>query len=210
MIERAFAVGGAVARVKYSARNRPGATWLPISRTTLGACFSSSSVITAAKVAISTAGSATADGRSDRSGLQGRKIALDIDDQLMPALGIENIRRLADAIRARGVAFARHDRATAGSLDRGADIGRIVSQRRPDRSRAAIARRQTRTIMGSPWISASGLPGRRVAIMRAGIRISGSDMVLMARRQGEASKGLKAERAYTSYTAARKAAKRTA
>jgi hypothetical protein len=37
---------------------------------------------------------------------------------------------------------------------------------------ASTARRQTCTIIGSPAISASGLPGRRVAAMRAGIRIS--------------------------------------
>src|SRR5882757_3801775 len=34
---------------------------------------------------------------------------------------------------------------------------------------AASARRRTWTIIGSPAISSSGLPGRRVAAMRAGI-----------------------------------------
>ncbi len=38
---------------------------------------------------------------------------------------------------------------------------------------AAIARRQTCTIIGTPPISASGLPGRRVAASRAGIRMIG-------------------------------------
>src|SRR5690606_22372507 len=37
---------------------------------------------------------------------------------------------------------------------------------------AAAARRQTCTIIGRPLMSASGLPGRRVACMRAGIKTS--------------------------------------
>ncbi len=36
---------------------------------------------------------------------------------------------------------------------------------------AACARRKTCTIIGSPAISNSGLPGRRVAAMRAGMRM---------------------------------------
>ena len=38
---------------------------------------------------------------------------------------------------------------------------------------ASVARRQTWTIIGAPWMSASGFPGRRVALMRAGIRTMG-------------------------------------
>src|SRR5439155_3841351 len=38
---------------------------------------------------------------------------------------------------------------------------------------AATARRQTCTIIGTPAISASGLPGSRVAARRAGIRMIG-------------------------------------
>ena len=40
----------------------------------------------------------------------------------------------------------------------------------------SIARRQTWTIIGSPEISASGLPGRRVEAMRAGIKTIGLAM----------------------------------
>ena len=36
---------------------------------------------------------------------------------------------------------------------------------------AAWARRSTCTIIGAPWISASGLPGRRVEARRAGMRM---------------------------------------
>ena len=49
----------------------------------------------------------------------------------------------------------------------------IVSHRsppRPGRARPPRARRSTWTIIGRPAISASGLPGSRVAAMRAGIR----------------------------------------
>ena len=42
---------------------------------------------------------------------------------------------------------------------------------------ASIARRQTWTMMGAPWMSASGLPGRRVEFMRAGIRTIGLDII---------------------------------
>ena len=38
---------------------------------------------------------------------------------------------------------------------------------------ASIARRQTWTIIGSPWMSASGLPGSRVEAMRAGMTMIG-------------------------------------
>ena len=38
---------------------------------------------------------------------------------------------------------------------------------------ASIARRQTWTIIASPWMSASGLSGRRMDASRAGTRISG-------------------------------------
>ena len=38
---------------------------------------------------------------------------------------------------------------------------------------ASIALRQTWTIIGSPQMSASGFPGRRVEAMRAGIRTRG-------------------------------------
>ena len=42
---------------------------------------------------------------------------------------------------------------------------------------ASCARRITRTIIGTPPMSASGLPGRRVEAMRAGIRIRTSEFM---------------------------------
>ena len=44
---------------------------------------------------------------------------------------------------------------------------------------ASIARRQTWTIIGSPQMSASGLPGSRVELMRAGTRTIGLTMAAM-------------------------------
>ena len=38
---------------------------------------------------------------------------------------------------------------------------------------ASIARRQTCTIIGSPWIGAKGLSGKRVAAKRAGMTTTG-------------------------------------
>ena len=64
---------------------------------------------------------------------------------------------------------ARHHGAAAGLLDAGEDrlgIGRDDHRRpRP----AASARRSTCTIIGVPAMSASGLPGSRVAAIRAGM-----------------------------------------
>ena len=67
-------------------------------------------------------------------------------------------------------------RDAAGLLD-GVDDGRVRRWRRPPgRARPPRARRQTCTIMGSPRMSASGLPGSRVEAMRAGMRTTGSDI----------------------------------
>src|SRR5579862_8318258 len=47
---------------------------------------------------------------------------------------------------------------------------------------AASARRQTCTIIGSPAISASGLPGSRVEAIRAGIRVRTSGIRCASQR----------------------------
>src|SRR5574337_500686 len=64
---------------------------------------------------------------------------------------------------------------------------------------AALARRQTRTIIGSPLMSASGLPGKRVDAMRAGMRTTGLTTCFGGNRRRR--------RAYTCCQGRRKAAK---
>ena len=64
-----------------------------------------------------------------------------------------------------------HDGAAAGLFHRRGDFGRVG--RDHDRADACglRARRITCTIIGTPAISASGLPGSRVEAMRAGMRM---------------------------------------
>src|SRR5271170_1894215 len=52
---------------------------------------------------------------------------------------------------------------------------------------ASIARRQTCTIIGSPQMSASGLPGKRMEAMRAGMRTTG---LTIRDRESQAGSGL--------------------
>ena len=66
---------------------------------------------------------------------------------------------------------ARHHGAPAGGRRRPRRSPPNRSRPRPARPPPPRRTRITRTIIGSPPISASGLPGRRVDAMRAGIRI---------------------------------------
>ena len=90
---------------------------------------------------------------------------------------IEAADRLEDVIGA-----GKGDRAGRARLCRRRPRWRSRSPTRPPppapvRSPASTARRQTWTIIGSPWISARGLPGRRVEAMREGMTMSGFTVV---------------------------------
>ena len=63
---------------------------------------------------------------------------------------------------------AGHDRLAAMGLHGGRDLRRVGGDRDPA-DVGGLARRSTWTIIGRPAISSSGLPGSRVAAMRAGI-----------------------------------------
>ena len=60
---------------------------------------------------------------------------------------------------------------------------------------ASWARRSTCTIIGRPWISASGLPGRRVDARRAGMRMMASGMDTAG--AGRTGQKVDTQRAYT-------------
>ena len=66
----------------------------------------------------------------------------------------------------------RHDGLAAGLRDGRRDLLGVGRNHHAARPRRRIARRQTCTIIGSPWMSAIGLPGSRVACMRAGMTIN--------------------------------------
>ena len=106
--------------------------------------------MTAASVAMSTAGSASGSSAARMSaGADGRQVALHIDDDADAVLGIDGFQRLVDAVRAGRMVAARHDRAAAGLFHRGGDrlgIGRDHRFADP----AAPARRKTCTIIGAP------------------------------------------------------------
>ena len=91
----------------------------------------------------------------------------------MPARRIEAADRLEDAIGAGRVIGPGQHGLAAGGLDGFGDLRLARRPPAPGRSPASMARRQTWTIIGSPWISARGLPGRRVEAMRAGMTMSG-------------------------------------
>ncbi len=61
----------------------------------------------------------------------GREIALQIDHDLDLPLGVEQLHRLKDPIRAGGVVGAGHDRLAAMRPHRGGDIGRVGRDRDP-------------------------------------------------------------------------------
>ncbi len=115
------------------------------------------------------------DARADRS--SGSRPAG--DDDVVPAFGIM-------AFAARGPGRSRRDGRRASSPH-----GRRPSRRRrrsrrcrwrrsPGPTPDSTARSQTCTIIGLPLMSASGLFGRRVAAIRAGMTTRGSDMARMA------------------------------
>ena len=59
----------------------------------------------------------------------GREIALQVDDDLRFAGGVELFQRLENPVRAGGVVGARHDRLAAMGLDRGRDLRRVGGNR---------------------------------------------------------------------------------
>ena len=102
-------------------------------------------------------------GRVDR-----RQVALHVDDDLGPAVGIDRPHRLVDAVGAGGMIGAGHHRLAASGLHGGRDLGRIGGDHHPadpgllGPPQHVDDHRQAADV-------GSGLPGRRVAAMRAGI-----------------------------------------
>ena len=123
---------------------------------------------------------------ADVVGRDGREIALEIDHDL----GLARPDRASASPRGCG----RSRRGAPGGSSRPRRHGRSRRRRSPRVSvatatrpmPAASARRITCTIIGWPAISASGLPGRRVAAMRAGIstRMRGSIIGSRAWKRG--------------------------
>ena len=105
-----------------------GATAVPTTFTTLGSVRSCARVISAASVPMSTdCVVKRRNGGADVGGRQRRQVALHVDDDPAARLRIDSHERLEDAVGARDVVGAGHDRLAAGLLDRredGLEIGR--------------------------------------------------------------------------------------
>ena len=137
--------------------------------TTLVAARSSASSVGEARVAMSepsrSSGSTPGGSRPGR----GRQVALDIDDAVVAAVGIDLAERLENAVGARWQLRIGEDGCPALPVDRLGD--RRLCAGHHDRAQGGLdARFQTWTIMGRPAMSASGLFGRRVEARRAGTR----------------------------------------
>ena len=102
-----------------------------------------------------------------------RQVALQVHHHVVPALRIER----PPAPRARGRSrAAAPDRSAPRCRRRRAPPRRSRRRRRrprPGRSPPRAPRSSTCTIIGRPWMSASGLPGSRVEAMRAGMTTIG-------------------------------------
>ena len=66
---------------------------------------------------------------ADVVGVDGRKIALQIDDDFGPAFGIELAERLVNPVRSGGMIRPRHDRLAAMGFHRGRDLRRVGGDR---------------------------------------------------------------------------------
>ena len=116
--------------------------------------------------------------RADGRRLDGRQVALHVDDDFDLAVGVERRQRLEDAVGAGLVVDSASSppRSHAARTASATAPASVATTTRP--SRLSLARSATWTIIGRPAISASGLPGSRVEAMRAGIR---TRMVMAAR-----------------------------
>ena len=138
----------------------------------LGAAASSALTTGATRVAMSTAGSASGvrTSRSRAGGRPGGRLAGSPPRHARP-------RGRSGPGRARPVGAARAgprppDGRAAGGVGRPKDLGGVAGDRDGADPGGAGASR-TCTIIGRPWMSASGLPGRRVEAIRAGMRTIG-------------------------------------
>ena len=100
-----------------------------------------------------------------------RQVALQIDDDVMPPFRIDAFECLEDPVRARRMIGPGQDRRPPAAVTAARSPARR-RRRRPGRRRLHRCR-HTWTIIGSPPMSASGLPGSRVDAMRAGTRTIG-------------------------------------
>ena len=105
-----------MARVNSRARRRPGtAVGVPTTLTTFGLVRSLSSLISAAMVAMSGPFSSSGARQSTRQArLQRGKVALQVEDDVEVALGVDVIDGLEHAVGARDVIWARQDGFAAG------------------------------------------------------------------------------------------------
>ncbi len=119
------------------------------------------------------------DARGDGARVDRRKVALQVDDDVVPALGVEGLRRLVDASEPDGWSD-RVMTAWPPALSTTAAISALSVATMTGPTPDSTARSQTCTIIGLPLMSASGLFGRRVAAMRAGMTTRGSDIARTA------------------------------
>ena len=141
---------------------------LPTTLTTLGSVFSSSRVMTAQMVPIST--SASASGASAAWTVAGETVGRSpcrlttISSSEPMICSASWMREVPLAWSARVITAS----PPASSMALAMEKSSVATTTRP--RPASIARRQTWTIIGWPLMSASGFPGRRVEAMRAGMR----------------------------------------
>ena len=109
------------------------------------------------------------DGGPELFGVQRRQVALQIDHHVMGAFGVEPCPALPRSGPNRTAVRGRSEPPARPLFSPPPTISGSPAATTTGPSPAATARAQTRTIMGTPEISASGLLGSRVEAMRAGI-----------------------------------------
>ncbi len=106
-------------------------------------------------------------------GLNERHVALQIDHDVVAPGRIDLGERGQDAVRARGQGRIGQHCPAARRAHRLDNLRIARGHGHGTHARPPAAARSTRTIIGSPPMSARGLPGRRVAAMRAGMMTMG-------------------------------------
>ena len=109
---------------------------------------------------------------ADQGRIEEGHVALQVDHHVVAPVRVEHGQGRQDAVGARGQGGVGQHRAAARRLDRLDDL-RIAGRHRDRTDAGGLARRSTRTIIGRPPMSARGLPGSRVAAMRAGMSTIG-------------------------------------
>ena len=157
--------GGAV---KDSARSRSPPNGEPTSLTTLGVVCSSGARISRTRFRYPPRHSRAAPPRRGCPARDGRQIALQVDDGIDFARGIEGAERLENPVRPGRMVGARHHRLAAMGGHRLGDLGCVGGDSHPADLRG-LRPAQHMDDHRRPGDVRSGLRGRRVAASRAGI-----------------------------------------